>query len=372
MTRHARWPDAARLRYYLPKHDGWDSRVVKRVLYYWLPVRDDGAPDRVAKAIWRGLQDVASEFGLELGSFRFASELEALIRRRGRPGLVHFGKQPMLWPSQRSRAFALAVAHRLAVSCHVHGDVRTELGYLWRQRPGRALAVWPIHSLSPVLLRTLRLVIVNSSTMARSVAAAGVSKPNIRVLPNPVDVDYWSTASAEHHPQLSTTSFVFSHGRLVNEKGFDLLIEAMSYAGCKDSLVIAGSGPAARRLRSLAISRGVALELIGPQPPETLRVHLRAARVAVYPSRYEPFSLAALEAILGSRRALVSSSAGVLEFLPLRIRSSLSVDAAIPALTERLREQPSTEYDLGTATQIFSPQNVARAFATSALEAMEA
>jgi glycosyltransferase involved in cell wall biosynthesis len=103
-------------------------------------------------------------------------------------------------------------------------------------------------------------------------------------------------------------------GRLVSDKGADLLIEALGILagrGCRPSLTVIGDGPERSALAGLARRLGVAaqVELTGVRQGEELVRLLNEHRVLVVPSRYqEPFGIVALEGIACG--CLVVGSAG--------------------------------------------------------------
>ena len=111
-------------------------------------------------------------------------------------------------------------------------------------------------------------------------------------------------------------------GRLVPEKGFDLLIRAAAMLPDVD-VAIVGEGPERPRLEGLIAELGLAdrVELRGAAPDA--RAHLPAFDLFVLPSRHEGFPLAIVEAMLAGipvvatdvgaiREAVVDGSTGVL------------------------------------------------------------
>jgi glycosyltransferase involved in cell wall biosynthesis len=106
--------------------------------------------------------------------------------------------------------------------------------------------------------------------------------------------------------------FVLAAGRLTEEKGFDVAIDACREAGLP--LVIAGDGPAEAQLRARADGD---VKFLGRIPSgELAALRLRAA-VAIVPSRYEEIlPLAALESMAAGVPVVASSSGGLKEFVP--------------------------------------------------------
>ncbi|HHW13761.1 MAG TPA: glycosyltransferase family 4 protein [Firmicutes bacterium] len=109
-------------------------------------------------------------------------------------------------------------------------------------------------------------------------------------------------------------------GRLVREKGPDVLLEAvpkiLRYApGTR--FVLAGTGPLAQELRERAAALGVAdrVSLPGFVDDATRNALLATADVAVYPSTYEPFGIVALEAMAAGTPVVVSDTGGMAEIV---------------------------------------------------------
>lgn len=104
-------------------------------------------------------------------------------------------------------------------------------------------------------------------------------------------------------------------GRLVSDKGVDLLLAALGLLagrGLRPRLTVVGDGPEAPRLRAQAERLGVAgeVEFAGTRTGEALVELLNRHRVLVVPSRYnEPFGIVALEGI-ACGCAVVGSSGG--------------------------------------------------------------
>lgn len=109
-------------------------------------------------------------------------------------------------------------------------------------------------------------------------------------------------------------------GRLVEKKGFDLLLRAFP-AVARDhpgvGLVIAGSGPYGAQLEEQARHLGVAplVHFTGSLDREQVNGVLRRADVFVMPSRVEPFGIVVLEAWRSGRPVVVTSIGGAGEFV---------------------------------------------------------
>lgn len=125
------------------------------------------------------------------------------------------------------------------------------------------------------------------------------------VIPNGVDVSQWEVTPTPDQPTFA------AWGRHVPQKGFDLLIEA--FALVKQQLPaavlrIGGDGPETQALRELA---GDGVEFLGPLSRAGVHDLLRLARVAVVPSRLEPFGIVAVEAMAAGRGVIWSTVGGL-------------------------------------------------------------
>ncbi|MEW6726204.1 glycosyltransferase family 4 protein [Desulforudis sp. 1088] len=113
---------------------------------------------------------------------------------------------------------------------------------------------------------------------------------------------------------------VFYVGRLVPEKGVQVLIRAMPniLAHCPATkFVIAGKGPYEQELRSLAAHLGLQnrVYFTGYINDEVRNALYHWAEAAVFPSLYEPFGIVALEAMAARTPVVVSDTGGLSEIV---------------------------------------------------------
>jgi glycogen synthase len=111
---------------------------------------------------------------------------------------------------------------------------------------------------------------------------------------------------------------VFHVGRLVGEKGAQLLVEAaprVLAASPNAKFVIAGRGPLLDELRRQVANMGVGASFYfaGFIPDEERDLLYRVADCAVFPSLYEPFGIVALEAMAARTPVVVSKTGGLAE-----------------------------------------------------------
>jgi 1,4-alpha-glucan branching enzyme len=176
-----------------------------------------------------------------------------------------------------------------------------------------------------LLIREATSVLVCSEYMKKEIAELDpLSLSKLAVIPNGVDRTYFDISSNsgndwgqyisdQHH-------IVFSIGRIVPEKGFQTLIEAAPLVLKKHSnvtFIIAGKGPLERKYLDEISKRGLNdhIHLIGFVNDEERNELLRACDIAVFPSLYEPFGIAALEAMIAGKPVVVSNTGGLTSFV---------------------------------------------------------
>ncbi|MGI9211477.1 MAG: glycosyltransferase family 4 protein [Methylococcaceae bacterium] len=117
-------------------------------------------------------------------------------------------------------------------------------------------------------------------------------RPRCRVLPNPVPaLGAKSSGGAQR---------LLAMGRLVEQKGFDILLEAFArlYEDFPDwTLTVIGDGPQSYALRGLAERLGISQRVLWPGVVQHAETVLLEADVFVLSSRYEGFPMALCEAM---------------------------------------------------------------------------
>jgi glycosyltransferase involved in cell wall biosynthesis len=152
--------------------------------------------------------------------------------------------------------------------------------------------------------RDVAMVLATAREEVEELARLGVPRGSIAVVPCGVDVGHFT----RHGPvaRRNGRRRLVSVGRLVPRKGFDLAIRALRMVPDTELLIVGGppraelsADPEACRLRREAIRNGVAgrVALTGRVGRDALPSLLRSADVMVCTPRYEPFGMAALEAM---------------------------------------------------------------------------
>ena len=127
----------------------------------------------------------------------------------------------------------------------------------------------------------------------------------------------------------SESNVILCVGRLSNEKGIPVLLEAWSRLGKSDmELVLVGDGPLRSSLGSTEVPN---VHFMGSQPSEEVRRLMLGARALVFPSlAYEGQPMVLLEALAAGLPMAVSNSAGI----PGTIGNAQAARWAIPGDVE--------------------------------------
>lgn len=185
------------------------------------------------------------------------------------------------------------------------------------------------------LLRCAAASISVSRAMADDLATESI------VIPNPYRDDLFRRL-----PEIARTEELLFIGRLVSDKGVDILLEALGLLadeGLAPRLTVAGDGPERPRLAAQAHRLGIAerIEFLGTRTGEELVGFLNRHRILVVPSRYnEPFGIVALEGIACGCLVVGSAGGGLPEAIGpcgLTFRNGDAVDLA-RALAPLLRD----------------------------------
>lgn len=141
-------------------------------------------------------------------------------------------------------------------------------------------------------------LLCNTEATKRSVLATGfnINSERIRVIPNPIDTDQFSPLKTKSN---SNNLRIGAAGRLVHQKGFDLLLKAMVEVEKEIpnvSLRIAGTGDLAQELKKQVLDLGLKkVEFMGFEAD--MVSFYRSLDLFAFPSRFEGFGFALAEAM---------------------------------------------------------------------------
>lgn len=237
-----------------------------------------------------GLDDLSIIWGLEQDESRLwhlKKLLQALLREARQADVIIGG---MELTSTYLAAWASMISRRPSVGW-VHIDL-----------DDFPAAHDTVHRLvSRCLYPQLQAVVAVSKGTAR---AAGRFVPAIRerlrVIYNPVDIEAVRRKAGEYTGSDNKVPVVAGLGRLVPQKGFDILIRAhhlLLQRNIEHRLLIIGEGPERSSLESLAAALGVADTVDMPGFQSNPFPSLQQADIFAFPSRFEGLGLALVEAM---------------------------------------------------------------------------
>ncbi len=174
-------------------------------------------------------------------------------------------------------------------------------------------------------LRTATAVTACSAfTLDDAVNRFGLASGRGTVIPNGVALDGGDdgpvAADAYLASRLGDEPYVLALGRVVDKKGFDLLLSgysAMDPTLRTADLVIGGTGPALEALEAQAEESGIAdrVHFVGRLAREQVATAMAAATVFVMPSRLEPFGIVVLEGWRAGTAVVATNRGGAPEFI---------------------------------------------------------
>lgn len=143
-------------------------------------------------------------------------------------------------------------------------------------------------------------VVCQSQEMVRAVADCGVPEARLVAIPNPVDMADIATLAAQPIEFSQPGRHLVAAGRLVPQKGYDLLLEAFArLCATRDdvTLHLLGEGPEADALKARAVDLKVDARVCFEGFQDNPFRFYRAADLFVQSSRYEGFPNVVLEAM---------------------------------------------------------------------------
>jgi glycosyltransferase involved in cell wall biosynthesis len=183
--------------------------------------------------------------------------------------------------------------------------------------------------------------IIGVSQLVCDSFASSFGLSNINCIYNPLDRSHIKELSCIHSEERTSDIVrLVSVGRLVYDKGFDLLIEALGILlkeGLSFELNILGEGTLRDDLRRLISDNGLekCVHLMGFR--DNPYAFLASSDIYVSSSRYEGFSLAIAEAMIVGLPIVSTKCAGPLELLN-NGEYGMLVDCSVESLTVGLRE----------------------------------
>jgi glycosyltransferase involved in cell wall biosynthesis len=168
--------------------------------------------------------------------------------------------------------------------------------------------------LERLIARQADSVLCVSADLADRMHRAGARDVALAVVPAPPAPPPSAEAVAKARADMGAAGrpVVLAAGRLARQKGFDVLVDAMTRLQDRDPvplLVIAGDGPMAGQLAARSRAGGVDVRLLGQRAD--IPALLGVADVVVVPSRWEGQPLIVQEALRAGRPLVASRVGGI-------------------------------------------------------------
>lgn len=212
------------------------------------------------------------------------------------PDLIHI----ICMSSQTQHLHRFALRYGIPLVLTTQGETAMDAGQIYQRNP------WLGGQLRSAA-RDANALTACSGWTRQSVQTVAASFRSASVIPNGVDPEDWMGLPVVDRP------VVAAWGRQVTQKGFDLLLDAWPHVVQQlphATLRIGGAGPELARLQARAPK---SVEFLGSLNRAAVRTLLASCRVAVVPSRVEPFGIVAVEALAAGRGLVYSSGTGLEE-----------------------------------------------------------
>lgn len=319
-------------------------------LIYFYP-KGDNAPAALARELYSALKDqkdlkVAINLYPYNNLYPFDScGLKNLFFNSNDFICVHMTTSPFFAPTQRFLLHLIAILKKVPIILNYHGDIQIELINQFKNRSWFNFFKYiPSYFFVPFFLKNATKIIVNSYNM-KYLVENKYNISNVCVIPNAIG-DFWF-CEKESKIHLEGCPSIFYHGRLSYEKGVDLLIKGLVKSEKSDAILyISGSGDQLDYLKSIVEEEGIKnnVKFLGKITNDQLKIYLSSADLAIYPSRYEPFSLAILEAFATLNGIVFySNKAGINDFVNNMNFELKSFEPTVDEIANIIRSHYSAE-----------------------------
>ncbi len=289
-------------------------RTARKTILFLLPTLGGGGAERVIVTLLQNLDrsrfephlaliDAAGPLFQDLPADIPLHDLKARRVRRAFPGIIRLAwkLKPQVIHSAMVELNMATVLSRAFFPPGLRVLLREDTSPSALNAQGRnhpSFWNWLYRRLYP---RADKIICVGDHIVNDLAANFGVPRSKLARIYNPVDLDLTRRlAEAGGDPYAGKGPHLVAAGRLANEKGFDVLLDAMPLvrAAISDAdLTILGEGPLRSDLeaRQERLGLGGAVHFTGFQPNP--HPYFKHADLLVLPSRYEGFGLVAIEAL---------------------------------------------------------------------------
>lgn len=311
------------------------------------PSLQAGGAERVVLSLTEGFLQAGWNVHLLLGSAQgeFLADVPAEAR------IFDFGSPRVAGAYPRLVRYLRRYRPTVLMSTQTHANVVAALAFLLVRPPSRLVLAEhsaisynlgpPIHPLKGALIRFLAqrllpradaIVAVSQGVADDLVRTLGISRRDIRVIYNPIDLQRIQQGARERveHPWLAKrgVSLVLSVGRLNNAKDYPTLLRAFAILRQRRDarLLILGEGSERAVLEDLARALGIAPWVEMPGYVANPYPYMAAADAFVLSSRWEGFPVVLVEALMCGT-PIVSTDC---EFGPAEILAGGDYGALVP------------------------------------------
>ncbi|AXR05534.1 glycosyltransferase [Salinimonas sediminis] len=201
----------------------------------------------------------------------------------------------------RQVGFQAILSERVNTSSHFSGGLKD------------TISKWMVKMSYP---RAQRVIAVSEGVRADLIANFNVAPDHLDVIYNPYDIAQIERLAAEPVTDLPAKPFIIGTGRLVKNKNFSLLLEALAQSTLTDDLLILGQGDQLTALKAQAAALGIADRVHFAGFRENPYPYLKHARFFVSTSNAEGFPNAIVEAMcLGKAVIATNCESGPAEIL---------------------------------------------------------
>lgn len=191
---------------------------------------------------------------------------------------------------------------------------------------------------------------------------ANILRPSVSQIPNGIQIQ----DSNNHHANSAQDTFkILTIGRLSIQKGFDILINALSLCkmdGASFELHIVGDGPERQKIQDLVALHGLSscVFLEGEKNQSEIRFFLNTCNIFILPSRYEGMANAGLEAMEAGCPVILTACGGLDTYINKDmgwIAKCNSVESLKSAIDFALNTNRSKLHEMGKTNREFIIKN---------------
>ena len=298
------------------------------LIYLW-PGSANAAPQKVGKNIIRCIVDRKDDVKFNLRLLYTEKRLDKDIpkgldvitfsefKNLKSSSIIHEPRPvaPLLSGWDKFQIYLFSVQKKIPIVSNYHGNFYMEfVGNIKNRDSLNTITCMRIFPFELLFFRINHKVIVHSPIMKDIIGRRYGSDSKISILPNGIE-EWWFNAKVSSI-EIKGEPSIFYHGGLSYLKGSIFLIKAFANLKKKTKnnakLYLAGSGPIEKKLKDMCREYGIDKEVIflGYLNREKLKMYLQSCDAAIYPSLFENFPLAYLEALSSAKGQCYFSNIG--------------------------------------------------------------